>query len=427
MSRPRKTGREAAGPAGPLLAAGPRARQPGRPGPASRPGRCSGPFLLTGSRLSAGAVLAGLILLGALVPASAQTVTWSVVPSPNVGVTGSSLGPVSCASATACMAVGNFDDSSGIAKTLTESWDGTSWTGVPSPNPGPASNNNYLGGVSCISATACTAVGWSHVSESKYKTLIESWDGTKWSEVRSANPATFGGNFLSGVSCVSAAACVAVGYSVVSGSVYRTLIESWDGTSWTVVPSRNPVSGGDYLYGVSCTTAAACTAVGYTSRGTLIESWDGTSWTVVPSPNPSPSNDGLHGVSCASATACIAVGSTNSSINQTLIESWDGTSWTVVPSPNQDGNPSILEDVSCVSATSCTAAGVYYLGNVGRTLIESWDGTSWAIVPSPNRGPYGNVLGGISCVSATACTAAGSSTTKSGVSRTLIESGTASS
>ncbi len=53
-----------------------------------------------------------------------------------------------------------------------------------------------------------------------------------------------------------------------------------------------------------------------------------------------------------------------------MIESWDGTSWSVVPSPNpatDDG----LEGVSCVSATACTAVGRGLISGVSKTLIES--------------------------------------------------------
>jgi hypothetical protein len=242
------------------------------------PGRCSRPLLFAGRRLSAGAALAGLLLLSALVPASAQTLTWKIVPSPNVGlgVNSNYFEGVSCTSATACMAVGYFDNSSDIAKNLTASWDGTSWTGVPSPSPGPA-DNNFLQGVSCASAAACTAVGYSLVSGSKDKTLIESWDGTSWTVVHAPNPANFGGNFLIGVSCVSAAACTTVGYSLISGSVYRTLIESWDGTSWTDVPSPIRSIYDSVVGSISCVSATACTAVGDSDfRGrpsrTLIES-----------------------------------------------------------------------------------------------------------------------------------------------------------
>jgi hypothetical protein len=125
----------------------------------------------------------------------------------------------------------------------------------------------------------------------------------------------------------------------------------------------------------------------------------------------------------------MAVGSrsTSNGAAATLIESWDGTSWTVVPSPNPGnfGSFIFLRGVSCTSAAACTAAGSY--DNFPRTLIDSWDGTSWTEVPSPNRGFYGSVLDGISCVSATACTAVGFSTPMKLPSRTLIESGTASS
>jgi hypothetical protein len=56
--------------------------------------------------------------------------------------------------------------------------------------------------------------------------------------------------------------------------------------------------------------------------GTVIESWDGTSWSVLHSPNRGMWSE-LDGVSCASATACIAVGfhqPTGTGVFKTLIE-----------------------------------------------------------------------------------------------------------
>jgi hypothetical protein len=191
--------------------------------------------------------------------------------------------------------------------------------------------------------------------------------------------------------------------------------------------------GDNVLDGVSCVSAAACTAAGfYTTKGghyrTLVESWNGTSWSVVPSPNTGVGNNVLDGVSCASAATCTAAGSftISSGHYRTLIESWNGTSWSMVPSPSP-GSDSTLNSVSCASATACTAAGVHAVtGGAGETLVESWNGTSWSVVPSPTRGA-GSSLGGLSCASAAACTAAGSYATKNnGYARTLIESGTAS-
>ncbi len=62
-------------------------------------------------------------------------------------------------------------------------------------------------------------------------------------------------NQLDGVSSASANACMVIGYWGNSG-VSRTLVESWDGTSWSVVqsPNKRPSS----LYGVSCAPRRAC-------------------------------------------------------------------------------------------------------------------------------------------------------------------------
>src|SRR5690242_8865781 len=237
-----------------------------------------------------------------------------------------------------------------------------------------------------------------------------------WSVVPSPSRGT--DSLLGGVSCVSATACAAVGDYANSGGPGRTLIESWNGTKWSVVPSpnRGGSNGGSVLYGVSCVSATACTAAGadiHTSTSgsiarTLIESWNGTSWSVTPSPSPGTDSE-LNSVSCTTATACTAVGVSTSASGArvTLAESWNGTSWSVMPIP-EPGADSWLEGVSCVSATACTAAGFYYTTGGGHhmALIESWNGASWSVVPSPSPGT-GSLLSGVSCVSATVCNAAG--------------------
>jgi hypothetical protein len=337
-------------------------------------------WLLAGRSLPSGAVLAGLVLLGGSVPAGAQTLTWSVVPSLNRGTTFNLLQEVSCASEISCTAVGYYI-SGRIARTLIESWDGTGWSVVPSPNRGTSENVVY--GVSCASASACMAVGfYRDVSKDLGKTLIESWDGTRWSVVPSPNRA--GSNGLGTVSCASPTACMAVGTSSPRSPTIRTLFESWDGTRWTIVPSPSPGTG-DVLSGISCSAATACTAVGthYKSSGglssNLIESWDGTRWSVVPSPGKAGNNNHLYGVSCVSDTACTAVGSrSNPAVltYKTLIESWDGTRWTMVPSPNRAGNYNQLNGVSCPSETTCTAVGSSSAnGFTFKTLIESGTGS----------------------------------------------------
>ena len=102
----------------------------------------------------------------------------------------------------------------------------------------------------------------------------------------------------------------------------------------------------------------------------MVEGWNGTAWSTVPSPdpsidgNPSPVNV-LTGVSCASSTDCVAVGYVLNGPGDdelTLIESWNGSAWNVTPSPNDEASDS-LSKVSCVSSRRCTA--------VGGSLIET--------------------------------------------------------
>ena len=129
------------------------------------------------SLVRARAALAGIGILavsvttavGASVPASAQTLTWSVVPSPSRG-TDSVLEGVSCVSPMVCTATGYYVTSGGPGRTLVESWNGTSWSVVPSPGRG---SHSALDDASCASTTACTATGY-YPAGGGYKTLIES-------------------------------------------------------------------------------------------------------------------------------------------------------------------------------------------------------------------------------------------------------------
>jgi shikimate kinase len=354
--------------------------------------------------------------------ASMQALAWSTVPSPNRGANTNILTAVSCASASACAAVGYYNYTSSIGRNLIESWDGTAWSLMPSPQPG---TGDELNGVSCLPAAAppgaCVAVG-----EYSGNGLVESWNGTRWSVVPTPHPRDHHGG-LTSVSCTSAAACTAVGFLSRGPSI---LAESWNGTSWSIEPAPDPGTQSNSLLSVACTAAAACMAVGDlrgVPSGTLAESWNGSAWSVVPTLSPG-TNSTLSSVSCVSAAACVAVGSyTNSKgVTRTLIESWNGTSWSQVPAP-APGGTDYLDGVSCVSAAACVTVGYYFTSSkdVYRPLAESWNGSSWSVVPSPSPHPGDNFIFGVSCGSASACTAVGQYLNSRQVQRTLIESGTA--
>src|SRR5205823_5211397 len=134
--------------------------------------------------------------------------SWARVASPSPSLAGGALVGVSCTSPSNCVAVGSQPQSAQSYTTLAEHWDGTTWTIVPSPNPpgvGVPYTRAALHGVRCASATSCLAVGFYAIGGIS-RTLSERWDGTTWTIVSTPNPA--GTNLpgviveLSGLTCL---------------------------------------------------------------------------------------------------------------------------------------------------------------------------------------------------------------------------------
>jgi hypothetical protein len=349
--------------------------------------------------------------------------SWTILPSPNVaGATGSALGIVSCASATSCLSVGSFTKAS-TSQHFAVQWNGTGWSTTAAPIAAAGTPIEFFD-VSCASSTLCFAVGSSSTPSLNEQPLIERWNGTSWSVVAAPNP-TSDRNRLTGVSCPTATTCFAAGTYVYDGSQNKTLIERWNGTSWSIVSSPNaPKTETNILTAVSCSAATSCVAVGESLTGrTLIEQWNGTTWSIVAKGG---SHSGLQNVSCTSASNCFAVGSFNDgSVTKILIERWNGTTWSIVPSPNPAGAVSSgLIGISCVTTTSCFAVGSFASPDLAHSapLIERWNGSSWVIVASPSpAGAARAGFGSVSCATATSCVAVGSSVNSSFVGKTLIE------
>src|SRR5438067_982720 len=77
----------------------------------------------------------------------------------------------------AVWAVGDYYSSSGSVQTLVEHWNGSTWSTVPSPNPGMG--YNYLSGVGAVSAHDVWAVGnYAAGSSGADQTLAEHWNGS---------------------------------------------------------------------------------------------------------------------------------------------------------------------------------------------------------------------------------------------------------
>lgn len=144
-----------------------------------------------------------------------------------------------------------------------------------------------LTGVTAISGSDILAVG-SYNGTSNTQTLSEQWNGTTWSVVASSN-AAMDARSLSAVAAVSASEAWAVGNSGVANGYYQTLIEHWNGQKWSIVASSNPGSLGSLLSAVTVVSASNAWTVGQYSSGqnasTLVEHWNGSAWSVVTSPN----------------------------------------------------------------------------------------------------------------------------------------------
>jgi len=296
----------------------------------------------------------------------------SMVASPNPpGKTNAVLYGVSCASTTDCFAVGSYLTNS-WSRTLIERWNGTNWSMVASPNP-PGENYASLSGISCSTDTSCEAVG--HDTTAAWaKTLIEHWDGSSWSIINSPNPPGITYVDVSGIACQSSTDCYAVGnYS--SHTWARTLVERWDGLSWSIVASPNPHGLIAWLSAVACPNSSSCYAVGHSATQALSERWNGRSWSIVAHPSP-PGRD-LLGISCSTSTRCVAVGASD---YKTLIDQLNGTSWSTVVSPTITGATfPTLNGISCERASTCYAVGANPT-NVAEPLVERWNGRSWSIV-----------------------------------------------
>lgn len=240
-----------------------------------------------------------------------------------------------------------------------------------------------LYGVACTSPSSCVAVGYNGSA------LIEAWNGSSWSTSATPNDPN-SAPLLYSVSCAGPSSCVAVGYDHTSTGGNDALVETWNGTTWSITPSPDPSTGSfgiNVLSGVSCPDSNDCLAVGYyetsTAGQTLVESWDGTSWTVTPSPSPGSVFNMLKAISCTSSTSCVAVGTAGAvpGAGVTLIQTWNGNGWFTSPSPNQGSNDTLLS-TSCPSAGSCFAVGSdIATSGTTQTLVES------AVLPPGTQPP----------------------------------------
>jgi hypothetical protein len=360
-----------------------RGRCGSRPGAAARAG-----VLLT--------VMAGAVVLSPALPAAAAP---AGAP-PAVPMHGG-LYSVWCPAASSCVAAGTRADGSVEGGSLIERWNGTRWSVTATPNP-PSADSVVLHSVACDTGTYCMAVGeYIDRTTRDVRPAAEQWNGKAWSLTPVPFSARAALTNLDGVSCVTPTDCWAVGWSE-----SKTLTDHWNGTTWSTEPSPSPQPGQlNTLDGVACPSATDCWAAGLTSHiyappggytRSLLEHWDGKSWSVAASP---PGAVTLNGVSCAGGSACLAVGDTNGTIP--AAQRWNGSRWLNLTPAEPSGSESWLNAVSCLGSAACEAVG----GSTSGGLAESWNGAAWTVQEMPPS--VALTPDGLSCTTAANCWSVG--------------------
>jgi hypothetical protein len=172
--------------------------------------------------------------------------TWTrvTVPPPSSDGLASSLDAISASGPDDVWIVGTFEDEISSTdfpdETYSLHWNGSAWSVVPMPlEPGTNPDFEYvLNSVQVNSPTDVWAVGEAeNVATGSSATLTEHWNGTAWSVVPSPSPGA--GAALTGVTTSNAANDVwAVGNYTPSGTTEtQTLTLNWNGTAWSTVAS----------------------------------------------------------------------------------------------------------------------------------------------------------------------------------------------
>jgi hypothetical protein len=259
-----------------------------------------------------------------------------------------------------------------------------------------AAGEGGLADVTALSADDVWAVGPDDEVGAGSRTVIQRWTGSSWKAVQSPNASIAEGsvNFLTGVDAITPEDAWAVGmaaesYPLHRGNPGRSLIEHWDGRTWSIVPAPSPGGFESRLNAVAAVSSDDVWAVGHRGEGTravpMIQHWDGTAWAIVPGPDVVDDTDGasLDDVLAFATDDVWAVGSQSSGI---LIEHWDGSRWSLVEAPDL-GRHAFLQAVDGSSRDDVWAVGWTMSASIEAEptppIVLHFDGERWDPIQLP--------------------------------------------
>ena len=245
--------------------------------------------------------------------------------------------------------------------------------GVSAPGGSWATGGNLNSGRSCSgfgTQNAAIAAGGAGTVA-----IVESYNGSTWTEVNDLNTARNFGNDT-GVGTQSSGMVMGQDDPARSGKT-----ETWNGSSWTEVSDLNTDRRGNGAFGDDAT---ASITFGGENPGTNmivdVEVWNGSSWTEVANLNAGSYAGGGLGATYT-AGLCVSGRNLGASPNLTTLsknESWNGSSWTEVA----DVNTATFD----MHASGSQTAGLIAGGYDGLAKTETWNGSAWSEIGDLNTG-----------------------------------------
>lgn len=244
--------------------------------------------------------------------------------------------------------------------------------------------DNRLLSVSSFSPNDAWAVGqyWPR-NMIQPRSLIMRWNGKEWELVNA--PIINHSDTLLGVVSISPTDAWAVGLSTnaILAKNY-TMIQHWDGQSWSIIASPNVDLQSNQLQSICAVGKNDLWAVGYSydpgspKEEALIMHYDGKGWTL-----DKAFAGRLYGVSASGPNDIWAVGyHLLPGVKAPVMLHYDGKKWKQVALPSVSSNIAHLNSVYALSSTEAWAVGGVYHGSSIISLAMRWNGNKWSVVPS---------------------------------------------
>src|ERR1044072_2671055 len=165
-------------------------------------------------------------------------------------------------------------------------------------------------------------------------------------------------------------------------------------SAWTV--AQVPVASTGFFGGFNDVTSVSASdgwAVGGNTNG-IIERYNGTRWSVVPSPDLLTGGNTwatLSGVDSVGSTTAFAVGrTTGSSSSAAVALRWNGSAWSRLTVNRPAGANTSFTAVKAFSASDVWAVGTTSTSSVAMTLAMHYSGSGWTTPSTPSPGTRNN-------------------------------------